>query len=58
MIVNKNFFFDKKILIYGLGKSGRAALNFLKNKNNSIYIFDDNLTLKKDFKKRSINYNI
>ena len=51
MIVNKNFFFNKKILIYGLGKSGRATLKFLKDKKNSIYVFDDNLTLKKDFKK-------
>jgi len=57
MIVNKNFFFDKKILIYGLGKSGRATLNFLKNKKNSIYIFDDNLILKKNFKKKSLKFN-
>ena len=57
MIVNKNFFFNKKILIYGLGKSGRATLNFLKDKKNSIYVFDDNLTLKKDFKKKSLNFN-
>ena len=57
MIVNKNFFFNKKILIYGLGKSGRATLNFLKDKKNSIYVFDDNLTLKKGFKIKSLKFN-
>ena len=29
---NKSFFFNKKILIYGLGKSGISAFNFLKKK--------------------------
>ena len=41
MIINKSFFFKKKILIYGLGKSGISALKFLKNKKNKLYIFDD-----------------
>ena len=36
----KNFFFNKKILIYGFGISGIASLNFLKN-NNECYIVDD-----------------
>ena len=36
-----NIFFKKKILIYGLGKSGQAAYRFLK-KNNKIYLYDDN----------------
>ena len=38
---NKSFFFNKKILIYGLGKSGISAFNFLKKKNNT-FVFDDN----------------
>ena len=40
MIYNKNIFVDKKILIYGLGKSGTSSFNFLKN-DNKIYLFDD-----------------
>ncbi len=38
----KNFFLGKKILIYGLGKSGISSYNFLKNKAE-IYVFDDSL---------------
>ena len=40
MIYNKNIFVNKKILIYGLGKSGTSSFNFLKN-DNKIYLFDD-----------------
>ena len=29
---NSNIFLNKKILIYGLGKSGLSAFNFLKKK--------------------------
>ena len=35
------YFINKKILIYGFGKSGIACFNFLK-KNNICTIFDDN----------------
>jgi len=38
---DKNFFLGKKILIYGLGKSGVATYKFLKKKAD-IYLFDDN----------------
>ena len=41
----KNFFFKKKILIYGLGKSGSACFDFL-NRNNDILVFDDNFSIK------------
>ncbi len=41
---NKNIFLGKKILIYGLGKSGISSYKFLKN-YNKVYLFDDN---KKD----------
>ena len=41
MKVDKNFFLGKKILIYGLGKSGIATYKFLKKKAD-IYLFDDN----------------
>ena len=41
MNANSNIFINKKILIYGLGKSGISAFNFLKRYNN-ISLFDDN----------------
>ena len=37
----KIIFKNKKILIYGFGKSGISCFNFLK-KNNICEIFDDN----------------
>ena len=39
---------NKKFLIYGYGKSGRAPYNYLKKKNK-ILIYDDNKKLKKFF---------
>ena len=45
---NSKIFINKKILIYGLGKSGVSSLNFLKKKNK-IFLYDDNkknLTLR------------
>ena len=50
MKIKKNFFFKKKILVYGLGLSGIACFNFLK-KNNYINVYDDNFSNKhKKFK--------
>ena len=51
-----NIFLNKKILIYGLGKSGLSAFRFLKNKGD-IFLFDDN-QLKKtiEIKKNLISY--
>ena len=45
MNANSNIFINKKILIYGLGKSGISAFNFLKKYNN-ISLFDDNKKIK------------
>ena len=40
MKIGKNIFLGKKILIYGLGKSGISTFRFLKKKAD-IYLFDD-----------------
>ena len=45
MIKNKNIFFGKKILIFGLGKSGFSSFKFLNNKA-IVYLFDDDLKKK------------
>jgi UDP-N-acetylmuramoylalanine--D-glutamate ligase len=50
MIKNKNIFLEKKILIYGLGKSGLSSYKFL-NKKANVYLFDDDL--KKKFRNQS-----
>ena len=42
MTKSKNIFLGKKILIYGLGKSGISSYKFLNNKAK-VYLFDDNL---------------
>ena len=52
-----NTFFRKKILIYGLGKSGISAYEFLK-KDNQIFLYDDFETKSKNLKlkKNLISY--
>ena len=42
---SKEFFINKKILIYGLGLSGKSCFQYLY-KNNKVGIFDDNNLLK------------
>ena len=51
-----NIFLNKKILIYGLGKSGLAAFKFLK-KNNDVFLYDDSKINFKSFdlKEKFIN---
>ena len=44
MLNNLNIFCKKKILIYGLGKSGKSALKFLKKKNQ-IVKYEDGLKI-------------
>tara|TARA_B100001250_G_scaffold402992_1_gene416878 strand:+ start:602 stop:1915 length:1314 start_codon:yes stop_codon:yes gene_type:complete len=56
MIAKENFFYKKNILIYGFGKSGFSAFNFL-NKNNYCKIIDDNKkNIPIKFKKKIINF--
>ena len=52
-----NFFLNKKILIYGLGKSGLSTYQFLKNKND-IFLYDDYQSKIKDknIKKKIIDF--
>ena len=45
-----NIFLNKKILIYGLGKTGLATFNFLKKKVMSFYL----MILKKVIKNQLI----
>ena len=57
MVENLNIFLNKKILIYGLGKTGLSVYQFLKSKND-VFLFDDFL-LKNNtpcIKKKIINY--
>tara|TARA_B100001175_G_scaffold317558_1_gene334950 strand:- start:1173 stop:2501 length:1329 start_codon:yes stop_codon:yes gene_type:complete len=51
MNISNKIFLKKKILIYGLGKSGISSYNFLKKKN-TIFLYDD---LKKKFKIKNLN---
>ena len=52
-----NIFLNKKILIYGLGKSGLSSFKFLKKKN-SVVLYDDfqSKTLTLNVKKNIISY--
>ena len=50
IMVSENIFKRKKILIYGLGKSGLSSYKFLK-KNNDLLLYDDN---KKNFPKKKL----
>jgi len=52
-----NIFLNKKILIYGLGKSGLSTFKFLKNKSD-VFLYDDFQSAYKtpNFKKNFITY--
>ena len=50
MNLSKKIFYNKKILIYGIGKTGHSSYSYLR-KNNQIYLYDDN---RKIFKKKNL----
>ena len=52
MKIDKNIFLRKKILVYGLGKSGISTFKFLKKKAD-VYLFDDNKRINQNL----INFN-
>ena len=55
---NQNIFYKKKILIYGLGKSGLSVFKFLK-KNNQVTTYDDKIKSGiKKIKKNIFDYII
>ena len=47
----KETFINKKLLIYGLGLSGKSCLKYLY-KHNQVNIFDDNISLKNKHNKK------
>ena len=51
MKIFNNIFLGKKILIYGLGKSGISSYKFLKKKSD-VYIFDDNYRINLKFNQK------
>ncbi len=55
---NQNIFLNKKILIYGLGKSGVSTFKFLKNKND-IFLYDDFISKDEysNYKKNFLSYH-
>ena len=58
MIKTRNIFLGKKILIYGLGKSGSSSYKFLNNKAE-VYLFDDDVkkSVKSKLNQRLENIN-
>ncbi len=58
MLNNLNIFYKKKILIYGLGKSGLSVYKFLR-KDNQIFKYDDKIKSdKKKITKNKFDYII
>ena len=58
MLNNPNIFYKKKILIYGLGKSGLSVFKFL-NTDNEITTYDDKINVKnKEIIKQKFDYII
>ena len=57
MKILNNIFLGKKILIYGLGKSGISSYSFLKNRSK-VYLFDDNHKIKLKLNQKIISLKV
>ena len=44
----------KNIVIYGMSKTGRALLEFLKSKNVTLFLYDDKISVKEFVNKINI----
>ncbi len=55
MKIFNNIFLGKKILIYGLGKSGISSYKFLKKKSD-VYLFDDNHKINLRLNQKMISF--
>ena len=51
MNLSSRNFYNKKIFIYGLARTGISTLNFLKNKGNQLICWDDKLKTRKKISK-------
>ena len=53
----RNIFLNKKILVYGLGKSGESTFKYLNSKNH-VFLYDDNQLKKSNslFKKKFLSH--
>ena len=58
-MIFKHILKNKSFLVYGLGLTGRSVLKFLKKaKAKNIYLWDDNISLRKKFNLRENNHSI
>ena len=51
MNLSSSNFYNKKIFIYGLARTGISTLNFLKNKGNKLICWDDKLKIRRKISK-------
>ena len=51
MNLSSSNFYNKKIFIYGLARTGISTLNFLKNKGNKLICWDDKVETRKKISK-------
>ena len=58
-MIFKHILKNKSFLVYGLGLTGQSVLKFLKKtKAKNIYLWDDNISLRKKFNLRENNHSI
>ena len=52
MNISSASFYNRKIFIYGLARTGLSTLNYLKNKENQIICWDDESKIRKKIEKK------